>query len=171
MVILHSKATPRSRRVTSYRTTDWLFMQPFRQLCLLWESSNRKGVWNLSLKWAKEISDTTLVLEGLQVSFNLLARVLIIGRIGLVFLLGAKVESVQSLHCYVWINTLGWVEIVWLIGVANGVGEILQKTKCCLCKWGLGIVLRQSFLLHFCMSHERSTHCPLFWTSFSRMFI
>lgn len=65
-------------------------MQPCRQLSLLWESPIEKVVWNLSLKWAKVISDTTLVLEGLQVSFNLLARVLIVGRIGLVFLLGGQ---------------------------------------------------------------------------------
>lgn len=41
---------------------------------------------------SKMISDTTLALEGIQISLNLLARVVIVGRIALVFLLVGQGE-------------------------------------------------------------------------------
>ena len=57
---------------------------------------------NLSLALAKEINDTTLSLEGIQVSLNLLARIVIDERIALDFFLtdqGRAFETPNASCC------------------------------------------------------------------------
>lgn len=144
-------------------------MRHCRQLFLLWELPNRKSGIKPALMLAKVISDTSLSWKAFRLASTYWPGSLYLVELPNSSSLLAKADSVQSLSCYVWINTLGWGEIVWLIGVANRVGKILQKTT--LYKWGMVIVLRQSFLLHFHMFHEWGTHCPSFGTIFTRTLV
>lgn len=59
---------------------------------------------------AKVISDTTFALGGIQISFNLLARVVIVGRIALVFLLVGQGEvcAITTLLCLNQYLGLSW---------------------------------------------------------------